>query len=656
MRRRERADVLIQEAEPWDLVILDEAHHARRRGAGSVSQGGPNLLLQLMQQLKERTQGLVLLTATPMQVHPVELWDLLNLLDLSREWDEKSFLWFVTESATKNPPLDALERMVKLFQDVEREYGAISTDSAQQISGISSSIRITKVLRAIRDASNIPRRRLNMTEQEAAVKILQGYTPVNRLISRNTREMLREYSKAGVVDTQIATRQVHDTFIEMSDEEQQLYSAVEDYISTTYSQAATDKRASVGFVMTVYRRRLASCTQALKLTLEKRLLAKQHQNSQVREIQFDEEDVLDDDLADEIPDAHDISVFEREALVNEERNDIEHLLKRIEECPLDKKLKILKSTLLTLRGQGYEQAMVFTQFTDTMEFLRDELLKEDEHKLMCFSGGGGQIPATDGGWRKINRDQVKDRFLDGKADILLCTDAAAEGLNFQFCGAVINYDMPWNPMRVEQRIGRIDRLGQKHKEIQIINMHYEGTVETDIYRSLRKRIGLFESVVGSLQPILARLPQTISKAVIHKSDGSENATRQHIDIENQIDRIQDECNNFSIDSVIGEDLVRMPARPEASVTLKDLDRVIGSEDLIPIGTEIQPMNRQEYGLRTPRMEQSIRVTTDPSYYEENSDSVELWSPGNPLFRPPEFLKPNEKYEADTTLNDLLERL
>ena len=77
-----------------------------------------------------------------------------------------------------------------------------------------------------------------------------------------------------------------------------------------------------------------------------------------------------------------------------------------------------------------------------------------------------------------------------------------EGLNFQFCGALINYDMPWNPMRVEQRIGRIDRLGQQHEIIRIVNLHYADTVETDVYRALRNRIGLFESVVGRLQPIL----------------------------------------------------------------------------------------------------------------------------------------------------------
>ena len=99
---------------------------------------------------------------------------------------------------------------------------------------------------------------------------------------------------------------------------------------------------------------------------------------------------------------------------------------------------------------------------------------------MCFSGRGGKIPSAGGRWRTVGRDEAKRRFRDREADVLLCTDAAAEGLNFQFCGAVINYDMPWNSMRVEQRIGRIDHVGQTHATIRVVNLQYEGTVETDV--------------------------------------------------------------------------------------------------------------------------------------------------------------------------------
>jgi ABC-type transport system involved in cytochrome c biogenesis ATPase subunit len=90
-------------AKPWDLVILDEAHHARRRGAGSASESGPNALLRLMRGLVSRTNGLVLLTATPMQVHPVEVYDLLSLLGLPPEWSQAAFLRFFEEVLNDAP-------------------------------------------------------------------------------------------------------------------------------------------------------------------------------------------------------------------------------------------------------------------------------------------------------------------------------------------------------------------------------------------------------------------------------------------------------------------------------------------------------------------------------------------------------------------------
>ena len=230
-----------------------------------------------------------------------------------------------------------------------------------------------------------------------------------------------------------------------------------------------------------------------------------------------DEDAPDDETADEPLDADEVAERERQALAAEERADIEHLLARVRMLPADSKCERLLEVLADLRDDGYHQGMVFTQYTDTMDFLRDQLGTGGSRRLMCFSGRGGEISSADGTWRVIDRDEAKRRFRDREADILLCTDAAAEGLNFQFCGAVINYDMPWNPMRVEQRIGRIDRVGQTHATIRIVNLHYDGTVETDVYRALRTRIGLFETVVGRLQPILAELPQAIARAVLPES-------------------------------------------------------------------------------------------------------------------------------------------
>ena len=737
MRRRERAAVLLEEAEPWDLVVLDEAHHARRRAAGAPQEGGPNALLQLMRGLEGRTQGLVLLTATPMQVHPVEVWDLLHLLGLPPEWTAEAFLRFFEDLEQPSPSAQALDRMAGLFRAVERAYGEVATADAQRLTALSR-FKANKVLRALRDAASIPRRQLETGERRAALRIVQAHTPIRRLVSRHTRALLRRYFQAGMLTTPIAERSVDDRFVDMTPEERALYGAVEEYIASTYNQAGAAERTAVGFVMTIYRRRLASSFHALRATLRKHLdaiavddrdrlagsdlqsgshhaeivgiatgdrgrltgldedgrsrlagsdraswergrLARNGPEDDRNRLTGSDEDAPDDETTDEMPDTDEIAELERRALAAEEAHDIERLLDGIARLPPDSKLESLKGVLRELKEAGFAQTMVFTQFTDTMDFLREALRGEaartlrDEAKpqalcgeagpraplgeagprLMCFSGRGGEIPTADGGWRMISRDEAKRRFRDGEADVLLCTDAAAEGLNFQFCGALVNYDMPWNPMRVEQRIGRIDRLGQAHPVIRIVNLHYEGTIETDVYRALRSRIGLFETVVGRLQPILAQLPRTIADAVVSGA-GREGPERASVTDTIERQARQAEAGGFDLDAALDAD-VTVPDRPPSPVTMEDLDRVLGSPGLMPPGTDVQPLAPREYGLLAPGMGERLRVTTDPMYYEEHAESVELWSPGNPLFNAPELLAASEALPEKETLADFLGR-
>jgi hypothetical protein len=223
---------------------------------------------------------------------------------------------------------------------------------------------------------------------------------------------------------------------------------------------------------------------------------------------------------------------------------------------------------------------------------------------------------------------VKRRFREGSADVLLCTDAAAEGLNFQFCGALVNFDMPWNPMRVEQRIGRIDRLGQRYPDIRIINLHYSDTVEADVYVALRHRIGLFEQVVGGLQPILARMPLLIAERVLAGRSGTEEGRQEAVrDIEAEADRAQ---GGFDLDAVTENELDELP-RSGPALTMEDLEAVIRDPALLPPGMETQAMRPREWKFLQPGMSEAVRVTTDPGYYEEHAESVELWSSGNPTF-------------------------
>jgi hypothetical protein len=397
--------------------------------------------------------------------------------------------------------------------------------------------------------------------------------------------------------------------------------------------------------MTIYRRRLASSFWALEKTLTGHLKAI-NEGADERVGNGLDDDVFDSEVDDELLDTDEAAALEHEALTFEERSAVEDLIRRIKSLPPDSKLEKLKGVLDELRKGGYDRVMVFTQYTDTMDFLREQLSRDSTIRLMCYSGRGGEIRSADGTWRVISRDDAKRRFREGQADVLLCTDAAAEGLNFQFCGAVVNYDMPWNPMRVEQRIGRIDRLGQENPVIRIVNLHYDDTVETDVYRALRSRIGLFESVVGKLQPILSQLPRRISATVLT------NTGRDRIvsDIESALDEAG---TGLDLDAATDAGLELAP-RPLALFDFDDLDRVVTSESARPVGIHVNGMAQREYSYLAPGMGQPVRITTDPEFYAEHTESVELWSPGNPVFPMPDVVARVEDLPPGCSVGKLLD--
>ncbi len=507
-----------------------------------------------------------------------------------------------------------------------------------------------KILDALRDESTIPRRRLETAERKLAIQIMKRNTPVARLVSRATRETLRAYFRKGLLSTRMAERKVKDEFIDLSPDEQALYEAIDNYISTTYNRASEKERSAVGFVMTIYRRRLASSFAALRNTLQDHLAVISGAKD-LPAAATAEEDAIDDALADEAPDADELAFREREGLAAQERSDVEDLLARIAKLPPDTKVDVLKKVLTGLRLDGYAQVMVFTQYTDTMDFIREELARDTGLRAICFSGRGGEVRDADGAWRIVKRDDIKERFRRGDADVLLCTDAAAEGLNFQFCGALVNYDLPWNPMRVEQRIGRIDRLGQQHEEVRVVNLHYRDTVESDVYVALGKRIDLFKRVVGRLQPILARLPRLITETVL-SGQASDAESRENLSARIQSEAKEAEESGFDLDAAIDEDFTE-PERPSSPLSLDDLDLVIRRPEVLPPGIEVQEMGAREYSYLAPGMPERLRVTTDAAYYEQHSDSVELWSPGNPLFPAPEESAGAEPCPSNVTLRELL---
>lgn len=636
MRRRDRHKDLL-EAEPYDLVVLDEAHHARTRRENNSSGGErlrPNTLMQLMQQLRQRTNGLLLLTATPMQVSELEVWDLLTLLGMPPEWTEDAFERFFEWVEKENPDEATLSYLAGLWRSSVSAFGEAPPtalpDSLRQ-----SSMRRRKVLRALGDTDPLSRRNLGIPERQAALALAKRWTPVQGLISRHSRTLLRAYKQQGAMDLAIGTRHVDDRFLPISPRERDLYDAVEDFISTQYARATGQKKSSVGFVMTIYRRRLASSVAALVATLEKRMAGQQQQ------LEEDAAAAEDDDISGEQTfDLEGLQSAFEEVSVQDELDAISGLLDQAR--PLvgsDCKGTEFLSAIEELQNQGYRQVIVFSQYTDTVDALKQLLIEAGRTSLMCFTGRGGELLQRGGTWEKLSREDVKRDFKAGKAEILLCTDAAAEGLNFQFCGALINYDMPWNPMRVEQRIGRIDRIGQSHDQMQIINLHLDGTVEADVYKALKARIASFENIVGKLQPILAKASSSIAQATLANRKQREQARSEavvSIEHEPEIKGLDLDDGLHDLDAIKAV-ITQLQPPP---LTLADLEAILDRPELLPPGCSATRIGACDFKWTQPGLDQEMRITCNASYYEDNSDSCELWVPGSPLF-PETALQPVE---------------
>jgi superfamily II DNA or RNA helicase len=631
MRRRERHKDLL-EAEPYDLVVLDEAHHARTRretSSADAERGGerlrPNTLMQLMRQLRSRTQGLLLLTATPMQVSELEVWDLLALLGMPPEWTADAFERFFEWVEKENPDEATLTYLAGLWRSSVSAFGEAPANALPEDLR-KSPLRKRKALRALNDSDPLSRRNLSIEIRQASLALAKRWSPVQGLISRHSRDLLRGYKQRGAMDLAIGRRQVDDRFLESTPQERALYDAVEDFISSQYAQATGQKKSAVGFVMTIYRRRLASSVAALVATLEKRMAGQQQQ------LEEDAAASEDDDITGELTlDLEGMQSAFQEASLQIELDAIGVLLDQAR--PLvghDSKGSEFLKAIEQLQAQGYKQVIVFSQYTDTVDALKELLIGAGRTSLMAFTGRGGEILQKGGVWKALSREATKRDFKEGKAEILLCTDAAAEGLNFQFCGALINYDMPWNPMRVEQRIGRIDRIGQTHEQMQIINLHLDGTVEADVYRALKGRIAMFEQVVGKLQPILAKASSSISQATLVSRDQREKARASAVAAVEQ----EPELKGLDLDDVLQDldairDVVNTLQPPP--LTLADLEAILDRPELLPPGCSATRIGKGDFKWTQPGLDTEMRVTCNASYYEDNSDSCELWVPGSPLF-------------------------
>ncbi|MWV43758.1 ATP-dependent helicase [Paenibacillus sp. HJL G12] len=189
---------------------------------------------------------------------------------------------------------------------------------------------------------------------------------------------------------------------------------------------------------------------------------------------------------------------------------------------------------IELIKQMNEKVIVFTEYRATQEYLLQYFQK---HGLIC-------VPYR-GGMNRGKKDWMMDLFR-GRAQVMIATEAGGEGINLQFCHHMINFDLPWNPMRVEQRIGRVHRLGQQ-KDVQIYNLSTSGTIEEHILHLLHEKINMFEMVIGGLDVILERFEkqESLEKSLYKlflESDSNEEIRQKVSSLGQTLDQIKQQVD------------------------------------------------------------------------------------------------------------------
>lgn len=494
-RMEENKAVLLADDDGWDLVLFDESHAARRKSKEEGAFNQANLLLGLMRDLRYsgKARSLMLLSATPMQISPWEPWDLLSVLGEGPPWtsdfDNVRNYYAVIGALERGSTLEREEAAALASQIM-----AMGIDSAAPLGGQTMPRHLDEAAQWLVAKSFHSRVDL--------ARWLRNCSPLSERLHRNTRNTLRRYYERGIIKTPPASRSIVDEVYEYSDpEERKLHEDLKAYIDARFKELESEKPGK-GFVMTIYKRRLSSSPKAIRNSLTKRLERLQNFIKTGATPQFTyTQEPGEESHSDEPRDEFDLP--ESVAAATAEVGALQPFLDRLTQLGLqDSKFVFFKDKLSGATSDG-RRALVFTEYADTLAYLRDQLHPIYGQNLATYSGKGGQVHDGEQ-WKTVTKDEITRRLAQGAIKLLICTDAASEGLNLQAASALINYDLPWNPGKVEQRIGRIDRIGQVQSELRIRNIFLQDSVDFRVYTMLRERCRLFEEYVGAMQPVLDR--------------------------------------------------------------------------------------------------------------------------------------------------------
>ena len=497
----------------FDLVIIDEAHHIRHSDTGAY---------KVARYFTDNADAVVMLTATPVQTDDDDLYTLLNTLRPDVILDKKTFKEMQEPNAEINAAARLIRHQVENWRSEAAEHLSCAAQTSWGRSVIEDNPTYKKVIEQLKGAQPLDR--------TARVGILQDVESLHSFAGMINRTRRQD------IQNDFCVRRPQSISVHFTPEQQELYDALMEF--EAHALSYLHNNVPLEFMMSTLMRQASSCifglAPLLKGMVSRRL-----------------GDILSDYCGEDgnitVSDLENVKMGQLEA---EFRAMAKRVIELSENLPqTDEKLDRLLEVVENKSHQENNKIILFSSFRHTLRYVEQHLLEK-----------GYRVAQVNGSVKDEERLALRQRFElpaanENALDILLFTEVGCEGLDYQFCDFMINYDLPWNPMAIEQRIGRIDRRGQKSDTVIICNLVTEGTIDAKIYHRCLERIGIFESSIGECAGILGDMTQQINKAVFDPSltqqereEKIEKIADNEVSRANEMKKLEDESKElFGID-------------------------------------------------------------------------------------------------------------
>lgn len=481
----------------FECIIVDECHRARRKNLGEGKENDkpqPNNLLDFLLNLSCNTKSMLLATATPVQMYPIESWDLLNILsqknasvlgDRFSKWrtnSKKALDLVMGRDALEGLSLENWEWLRNPFPTKEEDmmtFGRIRRKLNMSDEEFVINPEALKTLRGTPEERKIGR----IIED----KFIEKYNPFIRHIVRRTRDFLENE-----IDPETNEPYLKKVEVKLLGENNNEAISLPLYLQEAYgyaeefSKLLSQRVKGGGFIKTLLLKRVGSTMIAGESTAKKMLQWG---------VMVDEEE--DDDTS------NDVKEEGIKDLTDEERECLEKFIRTLEiNKEKDPKYKLVYD-LLVKESWKEKGCIIFSQYFDSAYWIAESLSKDIKGEpIGIYAGGDKSGIIIDGIYNKRTKEEIKAMVKRYEIKILLGTDAASEGLNLQTLGTLINLDLPWNPTRLEQRKGRIQRIGQANDLVYIYNMRYKDSVEDRVHSMLSERLENIHDMFGQIPDVL----------------------------------------------------------------------------------------------------------------------------------------------------------